>query len=391
MQSNNNQRLAIVLAQPVEYNTSSMIRTRNIMNALSDLGYKIICFSPYGDIINIYYSEDCELRSKISVIHYGAKISRHSYRENEAGDRKALTALLYSLYKRYDLFGSSIFCVKYRKKIAIAVEKCDIILTFSDPKTAHILGGYIKKKNPHLTYIQQWGDPMADDITGTSKLPYFLKKWIEKKLLARADKICYVSPVTMESQKLLFPELTDKIYFTPTPCEKIIYNKKMGKTIKIGYVGSYHLVARNIIPFYNAAKSVPQIQFEFIGDSELELEETGNIKVCGRQPHHMLEEYIKSYDVLVCLMNHHGTQIPGKIFNYAGTDKEILVIQDGEYGNKIKTYFEKYNRFVFVDNKEREIIKILHQYLRDGIKQRTPLDDFMPESAVRQLISIGGI
>ena len=90
-------------------------------------------------------------------------------------------------------------------------------------------------------------------------------------------------------------------------------------------------------------------------------------------------------------MNHHGTQIPGKIFNYAGTDKEILVIQDGEYGNKIKTYFEKYNRFVFVDNKEREIIKILHQYLRDGIKQRTPLDDFMPESAARQLISIGGI
>lgn len=384
-------KIIVILAQPIEYNTSSMIRTRNIMNALSDLGYNLVCFSPFADNKNIYYSTDDGHRENIKIVQYGTKISREQHKQNETGLKGKFMSLLYKRYKRYDLFGSSIFCVKYRKKIAIAVEKCDIILTFSDPKTAHILGGYIKKKNPHLTYVQQWGDPMADDITGTSKLPYFLKKWIEKKLLARADKICYVSPVTMESQKLLFPELTEKIYFTPTPCEKIIYNKKMGKTIKIGYVGSYHSVARNIIPFYNAAKSVPQIQFEFIGDSELELEETENIKVCGRQPHHMLEEYIKSYDVLVCLMNHHGTQIPGKIFNYAGTDKEILVIQDGEYGNKIKTYFEKYNRFVFVDNKEREIIKILHQYLRDGIKQRTPLDDFMPESAARQLISIGGI
>lgn len=390
MKKGSNPRVAVILGEPVEYNTSSMIRIRNIINALFRIGCHVDCYSPYPDLYSKYYSEKIELNTDINLIRYGDKIvnplCKQYKKKNKVKER--IINVLYYLYKQIDLFGISILYIKYKRKISKQIGQCDILLTLSDPKATHIIGNYCKKKNPKIKYVQQWGDPLTIDITETSKLPKFLKKVIEGRLLKNADSICYVSPITMEVQKGIFPQFAKKICFVPVPCEQHLYNKDPGVRIRIGYVGSYSFVARNIMPFYNVAKKLKEIDFEIVGDSEKKLEETENIKIFNRVPHYKLNEYIKSYDVLVCLMNDTGTQIPGKIFNYAGSDKEILIIEDGNYGDRIRSYFEKYDRFTFVKNTEEDIVSTIKDYMTKGIKKRIPLSDFMPERIAQQLISI---
>ena len=380
--------MMVILGEPVEYDTSSMIRSRNIIDALFRIGCDVHCYSPYADLHSRYYNKDFEFNSDIELIRYGNKIVNPLYEQHKKNKvKQRIIEVLYDLYKQIDLFGISLLYVKYKREISKQIEDYDILLTFSDPKATHIIGSYCKKKKKDIMYVQQWGDPLTIDITETSKLPKFIKKGIEALLLKNADSIYYVSPITMEEQKELFPQLATKINFVPTPSEKHLYNKNQGDRIRIGYVGSYSFVARNIMPFYNAAKDLKEMDFEIIGDSEKKLEEVENIKIFNRVPHHKLNEYIKSYDILVCLMNDKGTQIPGKIFNYAGTDKEILIIQDGDYGDKIRSYFEKYNRFTFVRNRKEDIITALKTYINVGVKRRSPLSDFMPERIARALIS----
>ncbi len=55
---------------------------------------------------------------------------------------------------------------------------------------------------------------------------------------------------------------------------------------------------------------------------------------------------------MVCILNKSGTQIPGKLCNYAGTNKTILVLVDGDCGKEIQSYFKKFNIYIFVNNKE---------------------------------------
>lgn len=368
-----------------------MIRIRNILDGLSEIADNVVCFTPNADENSKYYNESNEIHSEIKIIRYGEIKRRHNICDSENGKsiKQGFLSLIKNVYKKFDLFGRSILYVKYKRNIAQEIKDYDVLITFSDPKTSHIIGGYCKKNNLDMKYIQQWGDPLADDITSTSLLPRFVKKYIEWKLMSCADKICYVSPVTLQSQRKVFPKIAEKMFFVPTPCEEHTYDKSPGSELKIGYVGSYSPVARNIMPYYNAAKKMSKIKFEFIGDleRELNLEETPNIRILGRQPHNKLDDYMKHYDVMVCLMNKRGTQIPGKIFNYAGTNKEILVIQDGEYGEKIKKYFERYNRFTFVNNTEADICSALEKYINFGIEERFPLPEFMASRVAQQLVS----
>ena len=60
-------------------------------------------------------------------------------------------------------------------------------------------------------------------------------------------------------------------------------------------------------------------------------------------------------DVLVCICNLRGTQIPGKIYYLTNYLKPIIVIVDGEYKEELKDYFESMNRFIVCENNENAI------------------------------------
>jgi hypothetical protein len=122
----------------------------------------------------------------------------------------------------------------------------------------------------------------------------------------------------------------------------------------VGYFGSFTPNTRNIIPLYNAVSELNDVQLN-IGGSGMSLEEKNNIKLLGRLKYSVVRESEQKCDVLICLLNSKGTQIPGKLYYYASINKPLLVIVDGENGSDMKRFLEGFNRFVFCDNTEASI------------------------------------
>ena len=380
-------KILVICTQPMENSTSSMIRCRNIINELA-VENQIVCYAPCANENSIYYDKQAYLNPSIEVRKYGKKIEVNIRKEKGKSKKNILMKILYFIYKKIDLFGSSILLLKYKNEVlnSLKGENYDILLSFSDPKSAHILASLIKKDNKNLFYIQQWGDPLVHDITNKSILPVGVKKIIERRLMKNANQIYYVSPLTLNEQKITFKSEAEKMSFLPTPCEVKEYKNVRKDRIQVGYLGSYNSVARDIMPPYNAACKCEEIDFLFVGDSDIKLEPKSNIRIIERVSQKELAQYVEMSDILICLMNKKGSQIPGKLYNYAGTNKEILVLEDGERGEEIKKFFSAYQRYTFADNNEIKIGECLNQYVINGIPNRTIVEQFKPYYIANALI-----
>jgi len=207
-------RIGIILALPVEYNNSSMIRCKSIIGALGAMGNDIVCYCPKPDANHRYYSSENVELPRTEIVRYKRQIVSVIKKDDsgkKANPKSALKNFLLKCYRKIDLFGSSIRYVPERKWVSedIRNRKIEVLLSFSDPKPAHIIGGYCKKHYKSIAYIQQWGDPLAADITNKSILPKFLKKCVEKKMIGPADKVYYVSPITLNTQKIRILDLNN--------------------------------------------------------------------------------------------------------------------------------------------------------------------------------------
>lgn len=376
----------VILTQAIEENTSSMIRTRSIVKELPFCGYRTICYSPYSDNMN----EVEFILPSVEIRRYGKVNHVANFKENlEHKDslKYRILKFMYKLYKKVDIFGASIQYLRYTHIILDGVkkERPDVLLTFSDPMTSHIIGRKCRKYTSK--YVQQWGDPLATDTISKIGLPVWLRKIIEKTLIKKADRVCYVSPFTCDEQKNLYRKYANKMIFLPTPCIEYrnIENGKQDK-LKIGYFGSYNLIARDIRPLYEAVSNNKNIELFLIGNSDLNLKPKENITVIDRIPQSKLDEYLYEMDILVCVLNSKGNQIPGKMYHYAGSYKDILVIKDGEYGNEIEKYFSKFKHYTFVDNDEKRICAVLDDYIKKGVPKREPVLEFSANTVARSLV-----
>lgn len=383
-------KAVIILAEAIENNTSSNIRCSSIIQELPALGYDVVCYCPHpfegGE-----YNDESKMIESITIKRFGTRINIKSKIDNAkqlVTFKQKVIMFCYRCFKKVDVFGASLQYLRFRKSIKndIKKENADILISFSDPMTAHMIGKYCQNVVKGQ-YIQQWGDPLATDTISKIALPVWIRKIIERELLKKADRICYVSPFTCDEQKVLYKKYASRMIFLPTPRVNFSNSKKTASNkLKIGYIGGYNLVARDIRPLYKAANRLDSCELYIIGDSDLHLDEKSNIIIKSRVPRSEVDRYVQEMDVLVCLMNSKGNQIPGKMYHYTGSDKEILVITDGEYAMEIEAFFTKYNRYTFVNNDPDSICEQIKRYTEVGVPERTPLADFAPNNIARQLM-----
>jgi hypothetical protein len=363
-------KILVVTTRPLEVNTSSSIRKISTIKVLISEGAEITVLTTSIPTETKNYNNKVELDIKKTIRVNAGTIYRlgvQSSKDNSLSNyiKKKLRKIYYR-FRIYDPLKSSIYNLKYCKD---ELENYyDIILSISDPKTSHLLAIELinLKMVKYDKYIQIWGDPMYLDITNKSLVPkYFIMKE-EKKLLSYADKIYYVSPLTLIEEQQLFPEFAKAMDVLIPPCvNKVIY-KDVLKVKKLGYFGDYNSNVRNILPLYNAIKN-SNYELIICGNSDIELKSTSNIKIKGRIPFDKIRELEEEVDMLVHLSNSSGTQIPGKIYQYICTNKPILFILDGQI-ERIKKFFEPLNRFVFTINTEDEIIKNLNLFNENVIR-----------------------
>ncbi len=302
---------------------------------------------------------------------------------------KSLKKKLLSLYKDDGLH--RIFLRKARKYTA--EEVFDYVISLSTPITSHKLAYELISSGQvrHKHWIQLWEDPWYDDLFGFNKNEEVYQE--EKRILDTAEKVCYVSPITVEKQKQLFPDAAKKMFWQPVPSYGNGANiaKTDHKGITFGYFGNYHPKVRDLGPFYKAAKA-EEIDVSICGDPSGLFAPIDKIKLYPRMGIGDMRRLEENTDVLVFLCNRMGGQIPGKIYEYSETDRIILFIMDGteEEQQVLKAFFGPLNRYVFCNNDTESIraaIKRIKSGDLDGIRNE-PVNCFASRDIVERILAM---
>lgn len=269
----------------------------------------------------------------------------------------------------------------------------DVVISLAHPPISHVLVEKLiaKRKIKYKHWIQIWEDPWSLDALWENNKPKIRKE--EGRILSKAEKICYVSPLTLKYQKERFPESADKMFWEPLPSyygeeEKLFtYEDNV-----YGYFGDYNSKVRNLKPFYNVAVQ-KGINVNICGNAEKKFESTNKINVYPRLPLNELSKIEKKTNVLIFLCNLKGGQIPGKIYQYSATNKPILFILDGtkEEREILKRYFEKYNRYVFCENNEQSIKRAIEKIEKGCLEKihNIPINDFYAPEIVKKILNRG--
>ena len=268
----------------------------------------------------------------------------------------------------------------------------DYVLSLSTPVTSHLLAHKLLKKGNIQTdhWVQIWEDPWCVDVYGFNGKKKIFRE--ERRLLSFAEKVCYVSPLTLRNQQKFFPESAHKMYWQPLP----YYYKDesavaVPDTPKIyGYFGAYYPNARNLEPFYQAAKNA-NICVNICGDPSSLFAPTERIKIHARMPLEELKVVEDQTNVLIFLCNRIGGQIPGKIYQYSATEKTILFIMDGteEEQQVLYNFFAPFRRFVFCQNTVESISAAIEKIETGdmGDVENKPIEAFNPQETIRKILN----
>lgn len=388
-------KVLFVSSSPLEYSSSANMRNIALLKGLIQLGHEVSIFTARSDessryhdrtllklnLNNRYFVENSVVHSQFTNTNVVSNPIKHKI-------KRYITRKVYKFYTAMSIYDP-------RKALASKVnatsidETFDAIISSSDPKSSHLLAEKLLKLHPGISkkWIQYWGDPFTNDINKKSIVPNSIIKLEEKRILSKADAVIYVSPFTLEKQQSMFPSLNKKFYFFPIPyIESIIYSKNKNKDFSVGYFGDYNATDRDILPLYNAV-NCNDVNLRVCGHSDVFLEERSNIKVSPRVNYETIKKYEQECNLLVCICNKRGTQIPGKIYHYASTDKPILVILDGENKERMRKYFESFNRYVLCDNTEKSIRQAINN-IKIQKKDFVPSPYFAPDKIASQVVEL---
>lgn len=367
-----------VTSYPLEYNTSANVRNISIIKGFIRNGHKVYTLSPYPTDRAFYSGKliDIPIQKRFWIGPQG-DISATNKKVTRPNRLKKI------IYKWYNTFAVYDRCSRFKKYVDADVVNMtfDVIVSSSDPKSAHLLAEKLIKIKPDICsrWIQYWGDPFIGDITGNTALKYYLTKKEERRIIAKSDKAIYVSPFTAEEVISRYPEVKNKVYFYPIPYieqSETLSNETLEPMLS--YMGNYTLSTRDIRPFVQAVSEL-KVKTVIIGDSDLRLKANESLSVRERVPSDELNSITDATTIFVCVCNTHGSQIPGKIYHYAGTNKAILIILDGEKASEMKQYFESFNRFYLCRNNVLDIKEAITTILQDNKTFNIPPDMLRPE------------
>ena len=348
---------------------------------------EVKCHTYYG--VSLYEKLSLQKKSELAPVAAATAVSVSTVNKSPSLKRRMKNFVL-SLYGVHGIYATFVRkAQKFRSD-----EQFDYILSISTPVTSHLIAhnllkaGHIKGKH----WIQIWEDPWHSDAYGFNGAEKIRRE--EARILSFAEKVCYVSPLTLENQKRYYPESAHKMFWQPLPF--YYQSENVGASCfdknKYGYFGDYAPVARNLAPFYEAAKQTG-IEVNICGNPSNLFASTEQIHIHPRLTLDKLKPIEDRTNVLIFLCNRKGGQIPGKIYQYSATNKTILFIMDGteEEQQVLRAYFGKFRRYVFCQNTQEDITRAIRLIESGdlGEVENRPLDDFNPTITIENILKAG--
>ena len=345
-------KILFVTLSALEVNTSVTKSNIGLLRGLKGLGHDVTILMPEVNKDAYYYDASYDL-SSFNIIRLTAGGFTQSLANSNAkatgSFKKKLFMTLRSVYKYFTIFERSTKdYVKQLDGIGIKDTIFDVVISTSDPKVSHL---FVKKAIEHglkcSKWIQHWGDPLSSDISRKSFYPRWVFQIIESYLYKNANRIVFVSPFTAEEQKVSHKKYADRISFAPLIAdepkkESKDYVFKKGGFLNVAYMGDYNSIIRNIMPLYNACSELPFVKLTIAGHSNLSLSSQSNITVNKRLPSSEASVIESNADVIVSIANLKGTQIPGKIYYLASTNKIIMIAMENDNKEGMLKYLNSY-------------------------------------------------
>lgn len=379
-------KVLFVTLFPLENNTSVTISNYGILRGLHQLGHDVTILMPHASDTDVSIPYDLSMFRIVRI---------EGMPFDQLRKAPAKQTLWYKVKrkfrKHFEFLDFTRPYLKSVKSVSIQNEHFDLIISASDPKTSHVfVAKMIKQGLSCDRWIQHWGDPMYGDITRSNSYPNWIIKCFERRIIKMADKVVYVSPFTADMLKMVHPQLSNRIDFVPLPCEEIIEEpvvRAESNVLKLAYLGDYSPLIRNILPLYEAVNNMDCVHLTIAGISSLKLENTDKTKVLPRIPQNECHQLELSSDVSVTVCNLRGTQIPGKVYYAAASQKHMLVILDGDEKDKLRTYVESFGRYIVCENTIESIQKALIELKanKNSAKYTVP-KIFMPENNVSAIL-----
>lgn len=402
-------KILIINGDCIQTNTSANLCHISYIRGIVDAGHQVCLLSADG--------RDYELDENIvipdGVTHYTyhgtsiyEKLSLKKKSSNKTANisaapsqseppKNSLISDIVTMAKRtvlslYGVHGIYATFVRKAKNFSSDID-FDFVLSISTPVTSHLLAMNLIKKGNIRTkhWIQIWEDPWYSDAYGFNGKKKIFRE--EKRLLYGAEKICYVSPLTLINQKKLFAQSADKMYWCPLPSYYQNVNNSIDYlSLRFGYFGDYSFAARDLLPFYNTAVK-ENYNGTICGNSDLNLQSTKTVHIYPRLTLKELKPHEDDVNVLVFVCNRKGGQIPGKIYQYTATNKYILFILDGTDDEKkvIKEFFEPLNRYVFCENNEASINDAIKKIQSGTLPESycSSRNDFEPKKIIENILN----
>lgn len=362
--------ILLVTLFSLERNSSVAISNINITKGLLALGHKVTWVMPNWP--------QCETEFDASQVRI-VRVPGH----DQPRDMGRFLNKIHSHLGMLDITRSYLHEVR---NTHVTDEYFDVVISTSDPKTSHVFTKRLLKHVRYGKWIQHWGDPLLGDITRNFWWPEWCIKLYEGGILRKADKIVYVTPFTAEAQKKAYPKYADKITFVPLPADmhetKTIPEKDK---LKVAYLGDYNPMFRNLRPLYGACMDLDYVQLTVAGHGP-HYENTDNITILPRIPQDQALKIEGDADVIFCVCNMRGTQIPGKILYKTSSDKHILVAVEKDNHDEMVKYFESFKRFVVCDNTAESIAAALDSLRNKAHSYETPVC-LLPIHVVKEIIA----
>lgn len=377
-------------------NESASIRNISLINGIVENGNEV-------DILTLNFLEKFEdkfLKTsltkeariyKVKIPKFNKIFSIISNKRKEKSKNFKFILKLKNIIKEFlffpDIYSESI---ENSKEIVINKDKYDFVVSSSDSKSSHFIAkNIIKNNNLIQQWVQIWGDPWGNDInvrTLNFLTKYRIKKE-EKKLLEKATKIFYISELTSETIKNKYPLFSNKIFTLNRSYLKEINSKNEQQKFIFSYTGS--ILNRNIIPLIDSIEKYNEnndkkIELNFYGineqDFNFDILNKNFIKIFSRVSFEEVLEVYKNSDVLVYIDNlYNSTQIPGKIYDYFGTNKTILGLYESE---DVKETLKKYDRIELIRNQG---IFELNSVIK-SINTKNVMEKFSPKNIAKDFI-----
>ncbi|MBR2327688.1 MAG: hypothetical protein IKA51_03595 [Clostridia bacterium] len=362
-----------------------MLRALAVVKGLIEKGFKVDMLTLQTSATHVVNEKEYDFLKDVNIIYANPNKAYNSIVSGaKTGLKQNAVKVLRKIYHTFSLYNYTGAIAKNIKIDILPSKEYEYVVAVSDPKTTHIAAKRLIEQGLTCNkLIEYWGDPLYGDITNKSIYPRFVYKIIEKNFLKIADKIVYTSPFTLEQEQRLYPKYRDKMIFTPTAyLEEKIYPENEG-VFTVGYYGAYPSNVRNIIPLYDACAQMGNtVALNIVGNSDLTLEETENIKVYPRGD---ISSFEAKTDLFVCVLNKSGTQIPGKLYHYAAYNKPVLVIEDGDFAEQMHGFIESFNRYYTCRNRKEDIIEAITRIMTSNEKW-TPYKEMSADCVVEKIL-----